>query len=252
MSDTQNHIRIEDLSKDDLLRLVPDFLHRIVVHYALWFAEVRHQMGLPQAVKLMLNDVFKKNLSLQITRLGETLGFEVIDGLPSALWNLEKDKLLNLIDAIAKNWLANDGLWFQAVEFSSNMVDAKRCNDSCWAHFSPFEAWSIKRILGLDDYCGLQGLAKALNLRVYARLNTQSVTFESENSMIFKMNVCRVQSARKRKNLEDYPCKSGGLVEYTYFARTIDPRIATECIGCPPDPHPSEWFCAWRFTINAP
>jgi hypothetical protein len=67
---------------------------------------------------------------------------------------------------------------------------------------------------------------------------------------VFKMNECRVQSARKRKGLADYPCKSAGVVEYTYFARSIDDRIQTECIGCPPDPHPEEWYCAWRFTLK--
>lgn len=249
MSTPPNPLRIDDLSKEDLLALIPDFFHRIVVHYAMWFAEVRHQMGLPQAVELMLDKVFKKDMKLQMTRLGETLGFEVIDGLPAALRNLEKGALLNLVDTIAKNWLANDGLWFQAVEFSSNMTDAKRCNDSCWAHFSPFEAWSIKRMLNLGDHPGLEGLASALNFRLYARLNTQSITFESDNALVFRMNVCRVQAARQHKGLADYPCKSAGLVEYTYFARTIDPRITTECIGCPPDPHPPEWFCAWRFTM---
>jgi len=35
------------------------------------------------------------------------------------------------------------------------------------------------------------------------------------------------------------------------IAGTIDSRIKTECIGCPPDKHPEEWFCAWRFSIPA-
>ncbi|HMA84637.1 MAG TPA: DUF6125 family protein, partial [Desulfosalsimonadaceae bacterium] len=70
------------------------------------------------------------------------------------------------------------------------------------------------------------------------------------DSFVFQMNDCRVQAARKRKGLEDYPCKTAGLVEYTYFARSIDDRIKTECIGCPPDPHPEEWYCAWRFYID--
>ena len=249
MLDPQATPRIDDLSQDELLKLVPDFLHRIVVHYALWFTEVRHQMGMPEALK-MLDAVFKKNLGIQMGRLGETLGFEVVDGLPAALTKLDKPALLNLIDAIAKNWLVNDGVWFQAVEFTHGMTDAKRCNDSCWAHFSPFEAWSIKRLLGLGDAPGLKGLAQALNLRVYARLNSQSLIFEDDHTLIFQMNVCRVQAARQRKGLADYPCKSGGLVEYTYFARSIDSRIVTECIGCPPDEHPSEWFCAWRFKID--
>ena len=68
-------------------------------------------------------------------------------------------------------------------------------------------------------------------------------------TLIFYMNDCRVQAARKRKGLSDYPCKSAGLVEYPYFAAAIDRRIRTECVGCPPDEHPDEWFCAWKFTL---
>jgi hypothetical protein len=79
----------------------------------------------------------------------------------------------------------------------------------------------------------------------------QSIVEETEDSFVFQMNECRVQAARKRKGLDDYPCKSAGLVEYAYFARTIDFRIETECVGCPPDAHPDEWFCAWRFTMKS-
>jgi hypothetical protein len=154
------------------------------------------------------------------------------------------------MDSVAVNWLANDGVWFQAVEFSSGMNDAKRCNDSCWAQFSPFEAWSIKKFLNLPEKPGLDGLKKALNFRVYARINTQSIVEEGPDSFVFQMNECRVQSARKRKGLDDYPCKSAGLVEYTYFAGAVDSEIHTECIGCPPDDHPEEWYCAWRFKIE--
>jgi hypothetical protein len=132
------------------------------------------------------------------------------------------------------------------------MNDAKRCNDSCWAHFSPVEAWSIKRILGLPRRPGLAGLKQALGLRVYAQINIQSIVEETPGSFVFQMNECRVQSARKRKGLDDYPCKSAGLVEYTYFARAVDDRIRTECVGCPPDAHPEDWYCAWRFHLAPP
>ncbi|MCP3901359.1 MAG: cytosolic protein, partial [Desulfobacteraceae bacterium] len=142
-----------------------------------------------------------------------------------------------------------DGVWFQAVEFDRGMNDAKRCNDSCWAQFSPYEANSIKTFLNLGADSGLEGLKKALGFRMYSMINKQTIVNETETSFEFQMNECRVQVARKRKELEDYPCKSGGLVEYAYFARTIDKRIITECISCPPDEHPEEWYCAWRFSI---
>ncbi len=241
----------DSLSLDKTLkaRLIVDMLTRIVVHYGFWFTEVRHQMGMDKALEV-LEKATGKSVSIGLKRFSDVLGFELEDGLPKALVEMEEEKLETLIGAVAKNWLVNDGVWFQAVEFDNGMNDAKRCNDSCWAQFSPYEAFAIKKFLKLDDQCGLEGLKKALSFRMYSFINEQSVVDEGPESFVFQMNDCRVQSARKRKKLDDYPCKSAGLVEYAYFASAVDKRIKTECIGCPPDEHPEEWFCAWRFSIK--
>ena len=61
---------------------------------------------------------------------------------------------------------------------------------------------------------------------------------------------CRVQSARKRKGLPDFPCKNVGIVEYEGFARTIDPASRPAASLCPPDPHPDDSWCAWEFTLE--
>jgi hypothetical protein len=239
----------QDLDQKDTARLILDFSHRIMMHHAMWFAEVQHQLGREKAWDI-LKTAYERSCSIQMKRLAKTLGFELEDDIPKPLLDLPKDALVALKESVAINWLANDGVWFQAVEFSRGMFDAKRCNDSCWSNFSPFEAWSIKRFLNLPEEPGLEGLKKALQFRLYATINKQSITDESETSFVFQMNDCRVQTARKRKGLEDYPCKSGGMAEYPTFAECIDPRIKTECIGCPPDEHPAEWFCAWRFSIE--
>jgi len=240
---------INELNKEDTARLIIDMFHRIIIHHALWFAEVKHQMGLEKALDL-LQTASERSYEIQMKRLGKVFDFEMQDGVPSSMSDMTPEKLKSLMDAVSVNWLVNDGVWFQAVEFACGMNDAKRCNDSAWRQFSPFEAQSIKTFLGLPSEAGLEGLKKALNFRLYANINTQSFIDEEPNSFRFEMNECRVQAARKRKGLEDYPCKSGGLVEYTYFAKAIDSRISTECIGCPPDKHPDEWFCAWRFSIE--
>ena len=239
----------EDLNHEDKARLVLDMFHRIIVHYGLWFAEIKHQMGMEKALEI-LGNASKKSYAYQMKRLSRVLGFKMKDDLPEPLLEMPAESVQELMDSVALNWLANDGIWFQAVEFTSCMNDAKRCNDSCWAHFSPFEAWSIKKFLSLPENSGLEGLKRALNFRLYSRVNTQSIIDQEPDSFVFQMNECRVQSARKLKGLDDYPCKSGGIVEYTYFARAVDSRITTECIGCPPDEHPDEWYCAWRFKIN--
>ncbi len=240
--------KLDDLDSKDLARFVIDMCHRIVMHHALWFKEVEHQMGFDRALEI-LDSAYRKSYGIQMNRLGKTLGFEMEDDVPRPLLDMDRDKLMGLIETLGVNWLANDGVWFQSVEFTSGMDDAKRCNDTCWTRFAPFEAWSIKRFLGIPENSGLEGLKKALNFRMYSRINTQSIVDESDNVIRFEMNDCRVQSSRKRKGLPDYPCKSAGTVEYTSFARGVDKRIQTECIGCPPDEHPDEWFCAWRFTL---
>jgi len=239
----------EDLSQEELARFILDMFHRTMVHYTLWFREVEHQMGMKKALDIM-KDAEKRSYEIQMNRLAKVLGFEMQDGIPKALLEKPRNELLELTKNLGVNWIANDGIWFQAVETTHGMNDAKRCNDSCWTRFSPFEAWSIKQFLGLPEHAGLEGLKKALQFRLYAQVNVQSIVDESPTSFVFQMNDCRVQSARKRRGLDDYPCKSAGLVEYAYFAEAIDARIRTECIGCPPDPHPEEWFCAWRFTIS--
>ncbi len=247
---TGKPLGIDELNEEETLRLIGDFLHRIVLHYGLWFNEVRHQMGTARAMEA-LDKASQRSVAIQLKRLANVLGIEMVDGVPAPLKQMSAEQLRALLDAVSVNWLANDGVWFQAVEFSSGMNDAKRCNDSCWSRFSPVEAWSIRRFLGLSAQPGLEGLKQALGFRLYAVINTQSIVEEEPDSFVFQMNQCRVQAARKRKGLDDYPCKSGGLVEYSEFARAIDSRIVTECIGCPPDPHPDHWFCAWRFRLPA-
>jgi len=239
---------IEDLNQETLVRLAMDMFHRLVIHYGMWFHEVQHQLGLEKAFD-MAEAASAKSLEIQMKKFSKVFGFDMRDGLPEPLLNMPRESLLKLLETVAANWLANDGVWFQAVEFTHGMNDAKRCNDSCWARFSPVEAWSIKKFLDLPSRPGLDGLKAALNFRLYARLNKQSIIDDGPDSIIFQMNECRVQTARKRKGLDDYPCKTVGNVEYPYFARTIDDRITTECIGCPPDEHPQEWYCAWKFTI---
>lgn len=238
-----------DLDKKETAQFIVDLMHRIIMHHGLWYAEAKHQMGTDKAL-VMLEQASKTSFGIQMKHLGALFGFDVVDGVPSPLLDMDEEKLFELKDRLAKNWLVNDGVWFQTIEKNEGLNEAKRCNDSCWAHFSPFEARTIKERLGLSASPGLDGLKRALGFRVYASINVQSIVEETENSFVFQMNECRVQVARKRKGLPDYPCKSAGLVEYAYFARSIDERIKTECIGCPPDDHPESWYCAWKFYID--
>ncbi len=166
------------------------------------------------------------------------------------LEGLTKEELMDYIEDLSKNWLAIDGTWFQAVEKEFGLDKAIELDVAQWKRFTIIEAKRIMRRFNIQEKGGILALVKALNYRVYANLNVQETVEISENRCVFRMNDCRVQSARKRRNLPDFPCKSVGIVEYEDFAKTIDPRIKTKCICCPPDQHPDNYYCAWEFTIE--
>lgn len=166
------------------------------------------------------------------------------------LYNLSKEELVKIIVDDAKNWLAHDGLWFQAIERRYGMEVAVEADIEAWRHFTVIEARRIMERLGLKPGGGIPALVECLKHRFYARLNLQECIEQTETRVVFRMLDCRVQSARKRKGLPDHPCKSVGLVEYGEFAKTIDPRLSTRCLACPPDPHPEDFWCAWEFTLQ--
>ena len=164
--------------------------------------------------------------------------------------NMSKDMLLEILGDFAANWLAHDGTWFLAAEKAHGLEEAIFLDREAWREFSPVEARRIMTRHGITAGGGLDALKKALGLRMYALLNEQEITDETPGSFVFKMVDCRVQSARRRKNLPDFPCKSVGVVEYAEFAKAIDPRIKCKCIACPPDNAKRDYFCAWRFTLE--
>jgi len=118
-----------------------------------WFGETRRG-------KVAGGEKGKKRMDHAVER-PEDLGFELENGVPKSLLAMPKEKLHGLLGDLGRNWLTGDGIWFQAVEARDGIWDAKRCNDSCWTRFSPFEAWSIRRFLGLPEAAGLAGLKRA-------------------------------------------------------------------------------------------
>jgi hypothetical protein len=170
-------------------------------------------------------------------------------GLP--LEALTREELLEVVDDFAKNWLAHDGLWFQAVEKAHGMEAAIEADRAAWERFTVVEARRILERLGLQPGGGIPALLECLRHRFYGRLNVQEAVEVTSTRAVFVMRDCRVQSARKRKGLPDFPCKTVGLAEYAGFAAAVDPRIQTRCIACPPDPHPDDAWCTWEFTLPA-
>ncbi|MHA2369846.1 MAG: DUF6125 family protein [Candidatus Hodarchaeales archaeon] len=154
--------------------------------------------------------------------------------MPIDLASFSREDLIKLVKMYAKGWLAMDGCWFLGIEEEKGLETAMHYDTKAWERFAPIEAKRIMKEFNIPQNGGLDSLEKTLNLRLYAQLNDQTIERPDSLSLIFKMN----------------GCKEIGLVEYSRFASTVDSRITTECIACPPDAHPKEWWCAWKFTLH--
>jgi hypothetical protein len=163
---------------------------------------------------------------------------------------MSREDLLRALEMFAKNWLAHDGCWFLAAEEKFGMATAIELDAFSWKRFAAAEARRIMTTFGIPAEGGLPALEKALSLRAYSVINEQHFEWSDDgNQLFFYMDICRVQQTRRSKGLSDFPCKSVGIVEFETFARTIDSRIVTRCLHCPPDA-PVGKYCGWEFSLE--
>jgi Family of unknown function (DUF6125) len=162
---------------------------------------------------------------------------------------LSREDLLRALDMFAKNWLAHDGCWFLAAEERLGMEAAIELDTHSWEQFAAVEARRIMSAFHIPQQGGLKALETALGLRMYGVINAQRVEWPEKGRLRFFMDVCRVQETRRRKGLPAFPCKSVGTVEFETFARTIDSRIRTTCLHCPPEATEGQ-YCGWEFSIE--
>ena len=161
---------------------------------------------------------------------------------------VQEDVSQALTDA-AKNWVAMDGLWFQAVEQACGMDTALALDRGVWGQFAVIEARRIKERLAMPEKGGLDALEIAFKNRLVSLLNKLEIFRPDENTLIVTTKTCRVQAARTRKGMAQFPCRSVGMVEFPVFTRTIDARIMTTCLSCPPEILPGAPYCSWKFTL---
>jgi SAM-dependent methyltransferase len=168
---------------------------------------------------------------------------------PPTFAALDRDGLINALGVFAGNWLAHDGCWFLAAEERCGMETALELDAASWRRFAVAEARRIMKAFAIPSGCGLEALQDALSYRMYSFVNPSRIEWSPERDVLrFFMETCRVQETRARKGLPAFPCKPVGQVEFEAFARTVDQRIATTCLVCPPDPG-ADGHCGWEFRL---